>query len=122
LARILVTVGLTATLMSLSILLTYACRVFALITALVLMNAERDRIAVIPQELLKVGGVTEVYSIAGDYDLVAMVRVNEAEDLASVVTEQFAKVNGITHTTTLIAFKCYSNYDLEHMFQIGFKD
>jgi DNA-binding Lrp family transcriptional regulator len=92
-----------------------------MITALVMMNAERDRIAAIPDELLKVEGVTEVYSIAGDYDLVAMVRVKEAEDLAGVVTEQFAKVKGITRTMTLIAFKCYSNYDLEHMFQIGFK-
>lgn len=92
-----------------------------MITALVMMNAERDRIAAIPDELLKVPGVTEVYSIAGDYDLVAMVRVKEAEDLAGVVTEQFAKVKGITRTMTLIAFKCYSNYDLEHMFQIGFK-
>jgi DNA-binding Lrp family transcriptional regulator len=92
-----------------------------MITALVLMNAERDRIAAIPDELLKVEGVTEVYSIAGDYDLVAMVRVKEAEDLAGVVTEEFARVKGITRTITLIAFKCYSNYDLEHMFQIGFK-
>jgi len=90
-----------------------------MITALVLMNAERDRIAVIPDELLKIQGVTEVYSIAGDYDLVAMVRVKEAEDLAGVVTQQFAQVKGITGTVTLIAFKCYSNYDLEHMFQVG---
>jgi DNA-binding Lrp family transcriptional regulator len=92
-----------------------------MITALVMMNAERDRITDIPDELLKVAGVTEVYSIAGDYDLVAMVRVKEAEDLAGVVTDRFAKIKGITRTMTLIAFKCYSNYDLEHMFQIGFK-
>jgi len=90
-----------------------------LITALVMMNAERDRIAAIPQELLKISGVTEVYSIAGDYDLVAMVRVKQADDLASVVTENFAKVKGITRTMTLIAFKCYSNYDLEHVFGLG---
>ena len=85
-----------------------------------MMNAERSRIAAIPQELLKISGVTEVYSIAGDYDLVAMVRVKQADDLATVVTEGFAKVDGITRTMTLIAFKCYSNYDLEHVFQIGF--
>ena len=92
-----------------------------MITALVMMSAERDRIAAIPNELLKIVGVTEVYSIAGDFDLVAMVRVREPEDLAGVVTEQFAKVKGITRTMTLIAFKCYSNYDFEHMFQIDFK-
>jgi len=92
-----------------------------LITAFVMMNAERDRIAVVPDELLKISGVTEVYSVAGDYDLIAIVRVKEAEDLAKVVTEGFVKVRGITRTMTLIAFRCYSNYDLDHMFQIGFK-
>ena len=67
-----------------------------MITAFVMMNAERDRIAAIPDELLKMTGVTEVYSIAGDFDLVVIVRVKEAEDLAGVVTERFAKVKGIT--------------------------
>ena len=79
------------------------------ITALVMVNAERDRIAALPDELLRIAGVTEVYFIAGGYDLVTIVRVKEAEDLAAVVTEQFAKVKGITRTMTLIAFKCYSN-------------
>ena len=86
-----------------------------------MLNAERDRIADIPEELLKIAGVTEVYSVAGDFDLIAMVRVKEADELAAVVTEHFAKIKGITRTTTMIAFKCFSNYDLEHMFQIGFK-
>jgi DNA-binding Lrp family transcriptional regulator len=86
-----------------------------------MMNAERDRIAAVPDELLKINGVTEVYSVAGDYDLVAIVRVKEAEDLAKVVTEEFVKVRGITKTMTLTAFRCYSDYDLDHMFQIGFK-
>jgi DNA-binding Lrp family transcriptional regulator len=92
-----------------------------MITAFVMMNAERERIAAVPDELLKISGVTEVYSVAGDFDLVAVVRVKEAEDLAKVVTEGFVKVHGITRTMTLIAFRLYSNYDLEHMFQIGFK-
>ena len=93
-----------------------------MITALVMMNAERDRIASVPEELLKINGVTEVYSVAGDFDLVTIVRVKEADDLANVVTQQFVKVLGITRTKTLIAFRCFSKYDLENMFQIGLKD
>ncbi len=93
-----------------------------MITAFVMMGAERERIAAIPDELLKINGVTEVYSVAGEFDLVAIIRIKEAEDLAKVVTEQFVKVRGITRTVTLIAFRCYTNYDLENMFQIGFKD
>jgi DNA-binding Lrp family transcriptional regulator len=87
-----------------------------------MLNVERDRIAAIPDELLKITGVTEVYSVAGDFDLITIVRVKEAEELATIVTERFSKVKGITRTTTMIAFKCFSNYDLEHMFQIGFKN
>jgi DNA-binding Lrp family transcriptional regulator len=95
--------------------------VFTTITAFVMLNAERDRIALIPDELLKITGVTEVYSVAGDSDLIAIVRVKEADELAAVVTERFSKISGITRTKTMIAFKCFSNYDLENMFQIGFK-
>jgi DNA-binding Lrp family transcriptional regulator len=86
-----------------------------MITALVMRNAERERIAAIPDEVLKINGVAEVYSVAGDFDPVAIVRMKEAEDLAKVVTEKFVKVKGISRTMTLIAFRGYSNYDLEHM-------
>ncbi len=88
-----------------------------MITAFVMMNAERERIAAVPDELLKISGVTEVYSVAGDFDLIAIIRVKEADELAKVVTEGFVKVRGITRTVTHMAFRCYSNYDLEHMFQ-----
>ena len=97
-------------------------RSLTLITAFVTISAERERIASIPDELLKVNGVTEVYSVAGDFELVAIVRVKAADDLAKVVTEDFAKVRGLSKTKTLIAFRCYTNCDLEHMFQIGFKN
>ena len=91
-----------------------------MITAFVMLNAERNRIASVPDELLKIPGVTEVYSVAGDFDLIAIVRIKEADELAKIVTEHFVKVQGITHTRTMIAFRCYTHYDLEHMFQIGF--
>ena len=93
----------------------------SMITAFLTMNAESDRIPALPDELLKITGVTEVYSIVGDFDLVALVRVKEAEDLAGVGTERFTKLNAITRRMTLIAFKSYSNCDLENMFQIGFR-
>jgi len=90
-----------------------------MITAFVMMKVERDRISVIPDEILAVPNVTEVYSVAGDYDIIAIVRVKEAEDLAKTVTKDLAKIKGITETRTQIAFACFSNYDLEHMFSMG---
>ncbi|MGH2702632.1 MAG: Lrp/AsnC family transcriptional regulator, partial [Actinomycetota bacterium] len=66
--------------------------------------------------------VSEVYSVAGDYDLVIMVRVREHEELARVVTEGIAKVPGVERTQTLVAFKVYSHHDVEAMFSVGMEE
>jgi DNA-binding Lrp family transcriptional regulator len=83
------------------------------------MNVERERIAAAAQEILQLDGISETYSVAGPYDLVAVVRVRENEELAKLVTEDLIGVKGITATTTLIAFRQYSRYDLERMFSVG---
>jgi len=90
-----------------------------MVTAFILINAERGRIASAAQDILDVDGIVEVYSVAGEYDLVAVARVRQSEDLARVVTEDLIAVKGITKTTTLIAFRQYSRHDLERMFALG---
>jgi DNA-binding Lrp family transcriptional regulator len=87
-----------------------------MLTAFILMNLERDRIVPASEEILQVPGIAEVYSVAGDYDLVAIARVRQNEELATLVTENMIKVKGITRTNTLIAFRQFSKYDLERMF------
>jgi DNA-binding Lrp family transcriptional regulator len=69
--------------------------------------------------LTELDGVAEVYSVAGRWDLAAIVRARNNEQLADIVTGHMLKMSAITRTTTLIAFKAYSRYDLEHMFSIG---
>ena len=90
-----------------------------MVTAFILVNAVRERIAAASQEILNLDGVAEVYSVAGEYDLVAVARVRENEQLAKLVTEEMIGVEGITKTTTLIAFQQYSKHDLERMFGVG---
>jgi DNA-binding Lrp family transcriptional regulator len=90
-----------------------------MVTAFILLNAQRDHIAKAAQEILALPGITEVYSVAGPYDLVAVVRVSENEQLAKLVTEDLIAVKGITATSTLIAFRQYSRFDLERMFGLG---
>jgi DNA-binding Lrp family transcriptional regulator len=60
-----------------------------------------------------------VYSVAGEFDLVAIVRVGSNEALADVVTQSMIAIAGIERTETLIAFKAYSKHDLESMFSLG---
>ena len=90
-----------------------------MVTAIVLVNARRDAINETAQALEQIEGVAEVYSVAGGWDLVVMVRAASNEQLAEVVTNHMLKLQGITKTTTLIAFRAYSKYDLERMFSIG---
>ncbi len=93
-----------------------------MITAVVLINAAVDSIPEIAQQVSEIDGITEVYSVAGDVDLVAMVRVRAHEDLADVIAGRVNKVPGILSTQTLIAFRTYSKHDLEAAFALGFDD
>ena len=69
--------------------------------------------------LAGVDGVTEVYSVSGEWDLVAIVRVAQYEDIARVVTEVFPNVPGLQRTQTLTAFRAYSKKDLQQAWDIG---
>lgn len=93
-----------------------------MIAAIVLIKVERGRIAETAETLLDIPEVAEVYSVAGEYDLVAIVRVRQYEQMAEVVPTRLASVSGIASTTTLMAFQCYSRRDLERMWGIGLDD
>ena len=93
-----------------------------MVTAIVLVKAEVQRIPEIAAELAQIREVSEVYSVTGEFDLVAMVRVRAHEDLADVIPGGVNKVAGVTHTETHIAFRTYSRHDLEAAFALGFNE
>ncbi len=93
-----------------------------MIHAFVLIDAEPGRIADLVQELADVDGVAEVYSVAGEADIVAVVRVRRHEDLADVVTRRIDAHDGIINTRTLIAFQAFSRRDLEALWDLGADD
>jgi DNA-binding Lrp family transcriptional regulator len=90
-----------------------------MVNALILMNVQRDRINEVAESLAGIDGISEVYSVAGRYDLIAVIRVRTNEELAELVTDTIRSFESITHTETLIAFRTYSRHDLEQMFSIG---
>jgi DNA-binding Lrp family transcriptional regulator len=90
-----------------------------MVAALVLINVERGRVNETAQSLLEIEGVAEVYSVTGEYDLVALLRVRQYEDLADVVTARVVSLPAITRTNTLMAFQCYSRADLQQAWDIG---
>lgn len=90
-----------------------------MVTAVVLIKAATDKVPDLAQTLADLEGVSEVFSVAGQYDLVALVRVRENEDLARVISEKMRRLPGIASSETLIAFKVYSKQDIETAFQLG---
>ena len=93
-----------------------------MVTAIVLLKAEIHRIPEVAEAIAQLPAVSEVYSITGDYDLVAIVRVRSHEDLADVIPGGLNKVDGVEATQTHVAFRAYSRHDLEAAFSIGLAD
>ena len=90
--------------------------------AVVLIQCEIDGIPEAAQAIADIEGVSEVYSVAGEFDLIAIVRVSQHDDLATVIPGGISKVDGVDRTETLIAFQVYSKHDLERLFSIGFEE
>ncbi len=90
-----------------------------MITAIVFVNAEVSQIPEVANAIAGIEGVSEVYSVTGQIDLIAMVRVRRHEDVAAVVADQLNKVPGVLETETHIAFRTYSSHDLEAAFSLG---
>ena len=90
-----------------------------MVSAVVLINVQRGQVNETAQSLLEIEGVSEVYSVTGEYDLVALLRLHRYEDLAGVVTTHMVQLPAIIRTNTLMAFQCYSRADLQQAWDIG---
>jgi DNA-binding Lrp family transcriptional regulator len=86
-----------------------------MVKAVVLINVRGDETVRAAELLAQTEGVAEVYSVAGNYDLVAVLNAENNEALADLVTARIRKVPGITRTETLIAFRSYSKRDVESL-------
>lgn len=87
--------------------------------AVVLIRAEREALGTLGGQLAGLDGVSEAFSVTGEWDFVALIRVGDPDQLAKVVTEGLSQLPGIERTYTMTAFRTYSEHDLEAMFSIG---
>jgi DNA-binding Lrp family transcriptional regulator len=93
-----------------------------MITAIVFIQADVARIPEVAEKIAALDGISEVYSVTGEIDLIAMVRVREHEQIADIVAGRLNKVAGVLATETHIAFRAYSQHDLEAAFALGLDD
>jgi len=90
-----------------------------MVNAIVLLKVRSDRINQVAEELAEHDGISEVYSVAGQYDLVAIIRAGNDDQIATLVTEKLLQAEGLESSETLIAFRTYSKHDLDGMFSVG---
>ena len=90
-----------------------------MITAIILINTEKNQVNTVGAQLAALEGVDEVYSVSGRYDLIALIRLKNIDDLARLATEQISKIAGITNTESMVAFKKISPGDIAGMFDLG---
>ncbi|MBO9554037.1 Lrp/AsnC ligand binding domain-containing protein [Cellulomonas sp.] len=93
-----------------------------MLTAIVLIDADAARIPEVASAIAEIRGVSEVYSVTGEVDLIAVVRVREHDALADVIADKVGKIEGVVRTQTYIAFRTYSKHDLEQAFALGLED
>ncbi|QDO88400.1 Lrp/AsnC family transcriptional regulator [Ornithinimicrobium ciconiae] len=90
-----------------------------MISAIVLIKADVARIPEAAQAIAEIEGISEVYSVTGNVDLIAVARVSKHEDFADVIADRLNKIEGVQETETHIAFRTYSSQDLAAAFSIG---
>jgi DNA-binding Lrp family transcriptional regulator len=89
------------------------------LTAVILVQADRAALGTLGPRLADIDGVAEVYTVTGEWDFLAIIRVREQDELATVVTGELAQLEGIEGTNTMVAFQQFSRHDLEAMFGLG---
>ncbi|OED37688.1 AsnC family transcriptional regulator [Chromatiales bacterium (ex Bugula neritina AB1)] len=90
-----------------------------MVTSILLLRAKRGSVKSLAEDLASRKGISEVYSVSGNFDLVAIARVPDNDALADLVTAELATIDAITHSETMLAFRAFSRHDLQSMFSIG---
>ena len=93
-----------------------------MVNAVILLMVEKSKVNEVALKLVELPGISEVYSVAGHYDLVAIVRVRENDQIADAVTNHMLQIDGIQRSETLIAFRAFSRHDLDAMFSVGMEE
>ncbi len=89
-----------------------------MVTFIILLNVKSNKVTEVAEDLASMPEISEVYSVTGIYDLVAIVRTKTNDDVAALVTDRMGAIEGIEKTDTMLAFKAFSQHDLEAMFSI----
>lgn len=90
-----------------------------MVTGIVLVNVERPQLRQVINDMMALDGVSEVYAVAGEYDLVVMIRVKTNAELAEIIATKMTRdISGIVHTKTLVTLEAQAKIDLSQVFNL----
>ena len=90
-----------------------------MLTAFTMIQARPESIKTVAQAIASLDHVSEVYSVTGEWDIIAIIRLREYEQLAEVIPEDISGIEGIIKTNTILAFRRFSPSDLEDAWSVG---
>ena len=90
-----------------------------MLTAFCMIQARPDAIKTIAMAIAALPHVSEVYSVTGEWDIIAIVRLADYEKLAEIIPDEISRIDGITKTSTVLAFRRFSPNDLEAAWSVG---
>ncbi len=90
-----------------------------MITAFVHIQTEPSAASTVANRIASIDGVAEVYSVTGEWDIIAIVRLAEYDQLATTVPDQIGAVEGIVRTSTVLAFRSFTREDMDATWDIG---
>ena len=73
----------------------------------VMLKVEPGHLHGVADAIAELEIVSEMYSVVGEYDLLAKVYVESFDDLAAIVNDRIQKVKHIRETRTVITFNAY---------------
>lgn len=90
-----------------------------MVTGIVLVNVERPQLRQVINDMMALEGVSEVYAVAGEYDLVVIIRVKTNAELADIIATKMTRdIQGIVHAKTLVTLEAQAKVDLEQVFNL----
>jgi DNA-binding Lrp family transcriptional regulator len=90
-----------------------------MLTAFVMIKTEAAQISTVAQAVADLPTVAEVYSVTGEYDIIALLRLTDYGSLDDAVPGGIARIPGVITTSTILAFRRFSRRDLEAGFDLG---
>jgi len=89
------------------------------LTAFLLITADRDHLGSLGPQLAGCPGVVETYTTTGDVDFIVRVQVEDVEGLAALVHDRLAALPGIRRTRTHLAMRRFGPEEIAAAYDLG---